>query len=105
VATILYSPSQLPFPNPVPVLSHTATRHPALPLCRVHMYSDPHTHTTPQWIAAYEDLEKYVRANEPESCLTYYFGTPEEYGYAQHTPDHPLLPFHGLLGTFCPVSL
>jgi hypothetical protein len=45
-----------------------------------------------QWIAAYEDLEKYVRANEPESCLTYYFGTPEEYG-GNHSRSHQMLAF------------
>lgn len=45
-----------------------------------------------QWIAAYVDLEKYVRAHEPSSCLTYYFGTPAEYG-GQHSSSPQMLAF------------
>ena len=45
-----------------------------------------------QWITAYKDLENYVEANEPESCLTYYFGTPEEYG-GNHSASPQMLAF------------
>ncbi|KAF2842009.1 hypothetical protein M501DRAFT_1028790 [Patellaria atrata CBS 101060] len=33
-----------------------------------------------EWVALYHDLEGYVRENEKATTLTYYFGTPEEYG-------------------------
>lgn len=41
-----------------------------------------------QWIEAYKPLEKYVKANEQDSTLTYYFGTPVE-----HEGDHSSSPF------------
>lgn len=43
-----------------------------------------------KWIAAYKDLEVHVKANEQQSCLTYYFGTPEVYGQDRSSTTHML---------------
>ena len=43
-----------------------------------------------KWIAAYKDLEVHVKAHEQQSCLTYYFGTPEVYGEHRSATTHML---------------
>jgi quinol monooxygenase YgiN len=46
--------------------------------------------TIQKWITAYKPLEDYVRANEADSTLTYYFGTPAEF-QGNHSASPSLL--------------